>query len=73
MNETLKFKLDHGKEISKNYLKNVIGNFKKYKIVNINKNNEVVYTQESIKKSNVVGLLQFGRSGTGLLHGLLDF
>ena len=69
----LNFRLKLGGEGAKKALKQVIGAFRKSRELIINKEPvNIIEPLEKINSSQVVALVHFGRSGTGLLHSLVD-
>ena len=68
------YKLNKGGINSKYYLNKIFNSFVKDKVINvqnIKKKNNIIKTQ-NLNFNKIIALLPFGRSGTGLLHSLID-
>ena len=70
----LNYRLQIGKENSYTYFNKVIDKIKQEKEQKIKNNNFIknAFNPEDTEFKNIFSLLHFGRSGTGLLHSLID-
>lgn len=71
----LKYRLSRGTKFSKNYLDDAIQSLAKFQLGTTVQNSKQIKKESEPKQelfSYIIAMIHFGRSGTGLLHSLLD-